>query len=186
MCIRDRSTAQAQRQVTDAKQRQERFRPGLKGFWDRMRGEHKRIQALNMRETDQAKRRDRDEKDRLIFQQLAQRRTLVQERTRERQQADKAKIEIAADRARFEAGRLEPDKVAPKPRRERSERPKQAPDAERPSKPNVVQTFNAHADGRHDSQSSRDLTREERREAFKAKRRGEEGQEHSRAPKLDR
>ncbi len=184
------STAQAQRQVMEAQARQERFRTGLKGLWDRMRGEHKRVRDPNLREYEQAQRRDRDEKDKLIFQQLAQRRSLLQTRANERQKSEAQQAEIAADKARFEAGRLEPDREAAKPRR-RSPKPEpQAPpkrdtDA-RQEMESTTPAFNTVADPELAPAPPRELSREERREAFKAERRAQAAQDRGRDPGLDR
>lgn len=184
------ATAQAQRQVKEAQLRQERFRSGLKGLWDRMRGEHRRIRELNLRDYEQAQRRDRDEKDRLVFRHLDQRRALVEERIAERKQGLELKSEIIADRARFEAGQLAPEREPRKPDRTRAgRRVDKAP--QRPAKETSVNaTFKAGAsDEKADlspaASSREELSREERREAFKAKRR-EQQPEHSRAPKLER
>ncbi len=68
------------RQIDEAKTRQSRFRTGLKGIWDRLRGEHRRVRALNLQEADAAKQRDAREKDTLIANHLAQRRDIAQQR----------------------------------------------------------------------------------------------------------
>ncbi|MDF2368876.1 hypothetical protein [Sneathiella sp.] len=70
---------QAEQQRQEALIRQSRFRPGVKGIWDRIRGEHKRIQQLNEQEAKQALERDQRTKGQFIANQLAQRR-LIQER----------------------------------------------------------------------------------------------------------
>lgn len=56
--------------------RQARFRTGIKGLWDRVRGEHKRIQEQNAREAEIAVLRDRKEIDQVSFRQLDQRKQL--------------------------------------------------------------------------------------------------------------
>jgi len=66
-----------QRKWHEARERQSRFRTGLKGLWDWARGENARIRRLNEAEAARAERRDRDELDALIFAQLAERRRLV-------------------------------------------------------------------------------------------------------------
>lgn len=182
--------AQAQRQVKEAQTRQERFRSGLKGLWDRMRGEHQRIRELNLREYEQARRRDRDEKDRLVFRHLDQRRALVGKRIAERKQDKELKAEIIADRARFEAGQLAPERALPKPDRKRAGRIADGK-PQRPAKATSVRSaFNTGASKKKvdlspGASSREEPSREERREAFKAKRR-EQQPEHSRAPKLER
>jgi len=74
------------RRIKEARERQMRFQKGVKGLWDRLRGEHKRIQVMNEKEAYHAHLRDRAVKDRLIFAQLEQRRKLdaVHKREQER------------------------------------------------------------------------------------------------------
>lgn len=63
---------QASRQIVEAAARQERFRTGLNGVWDRLRGEHSRIRKLNEREAGQSVFRERMETDALTFTHLDQ------------------------------------------------------------------------------------------------------------------
>ena len=93
------------RQQEAARQRQARFRPGVKGLWDRLRGEHKRIKEQNEREAAAALRRDRAEKDQLVFDQLAQRRMLKQRATVLQQQFRDQRQEIERDVSRFKEER---------------------------------------------------------------------------------
>ena len=65
--------AQERRQITEAKVRQERFRTGFRGLWDRMNGTHRRISRFNEQEALQALQRDLKERDELIFRHLDQR-----------------------------------------------------------------------------------------------------------------
>ena len=65
-----------ERRVNEVREQQMRFRTGAKGLWDRLRGEHKRIQSVNEKEAYQAHMRDHTDKDRLVFGQLEQRRKL--------------------------------------------------------------------------------------------------------------
>lgn len=65
-----------QRIEAEARQRKARFRSGLAGLWDRLRGEHRRIRQLNEREAEEARKRDIAEKDALVFRQLGERRRL--------------------------------------------------------------------------------------------------------------
>ena len=61
------------RHVEESLIRQARFRTGLKGLWDRLRGEHGRIRKFNEQDAATAQIRDRAEKDALIFKHLEQR-----------------------------------------------------------------------------------------------------------------
>ncbi len=65
-----------QRRIEETRIRQSHFRTGLKGLWDFLRGEHKRICLQNEQEAKAANARDRKELDTLIFRQLEQRRAL--------------------------------------------------------------------------------------------------------------
>lgn len=56
--------------------RQSRFRKGLGGIWDRLRGEHARICILNEADTSEAKKRDKAEIEILIQEQIRDRQLL--------------------------------------------------------------------------------------------------------------
>ena len=89
------------RQTEEAQARQERFRSGLGGFWDKLRGEHKRIQAQNEKEAYESLMRDRQQKDQLIFQQLEQRRELEVLRKRETERFEAQQRDLAQDRMAY-------------------------------------------------------------------------------------
>lgn len=65
------------RRWEEARQRQARFRTGLKGVWDWMRGETQRIRERNEADARAAMQRDKAEMDTLIFAQLEERRRLI-------------------------------------------------------------------------------------------------------------
>lgn len=71
---------QKDRQQEEARIRQSRFRKGLKGVWDLLRGEHYRVTKQNRDEADKAVKRDRLEHERQIERHLEDRRTLKLER----------------------------------------------------------------------------------------------------------
>jgi hypothetical protein len=93
---------QAQQQQREALARQARFRSGLWGFWDKLRGTNKRIQAENERDATLAKQRDRDEKDRLIAEQLSQRLAVREQTKAIRGQFQERNQELAEDIQHFE------------------------------------------------------------------------------------
>jgi len=66
-----------QRAWAEARERQARFRTGLKGIWDWARGENRRIREINEAEARAAAKRDRQERDALIFAQLEERRRMA-------------------------------------------------------------------------------------------------------------
>ena len=90
------------RQHQESIERQARFRTGLAGLWDRLRGEHKRIRLMNESEAATAEQRDREQKDQLIFTQLAERRRLKQRAQSVEHAYMSQKREIDADRSGFE------------------------------------------------------------------------------------
>lgn len=61
---------QTARSTQEAKLRAHRFRHGMLGLWDRVRGRHAQIKRRNEQDTWDNLVRDRREKDQLIFQQL--------------------------------------------------------------------------------------------------------------------
>lgn len=66
------------RGLNEQKARQERFTKGLRGIWDKLRGEHSRLKTENEREALEAHRRDQAERDWLVHDHLSQRRLLSQ------------------------------------------------------------------------------------------------------------
>ncbi len=69
--------AQEKRWQQETLQRQARFLKGLRGILDRVTGKHRQTVKRNKQEAENAKQRDRQEKDGLIFKQADQRQTLV-------------------------------------------------------------------------------------------------------------
>ncbi len=87
---------QEERQAEEARIRQSRFRTGLRGLWDTLRGHNRRIRTLNEHEALVALRRDQQERDALIQRHIAQRRhvdlfrmQLRREFTRERRHVER-------------------------------------------------------------------------------------------------
>ena len=78
-----------------ANERQARFRGGVRGLWDKVSGEHTRIQQLNERETWDSLQRDQKRRDELIFSQKEERERLRAEHQRamETQAWQKKKLE---------------------------------------------------------------------------------------------
>lgn len=86
-----------QRQKLENEKRQQRFRTGFKGLWDRFSGEHGRIKKLNERETYESFVRDRAEKEGLISRHLDQRRNLNAYRVQTSQDYRAQKEELKQD-----------------------------------------------------------------------------------------
>lgn len=91
----------AEREKRETSERRERFRSGLFGLWDKMRGHQKEIRERNEREALESIRRDRAEKDRLILAQLEQRRQMdeFQKRLDEREHGRRAELTHDAKRS---------------------------------------------------------------------------------------
>ena len=68
---------QEKRRQEEVVERQKRFRSGLKGVWDFVRGEHFRIARRNKLEAVEAAKRDRAEHTENVTRQLAQRRAMT-------------------------------------------------------------------------------------------------------------
>lgn len=71
------------RHLAETKERQSRFRSGLSGLWDRLRGEHSKIRDRNALEAYESLLRDRQKKDALIAQHLDQRGTMKAQQAKE-------------------------------------------------------------------------------------------------------
>ena len=89
------------RRTAEARARQARFRRGLSGLWDRLRGDQKRIRRENEQEAWAALKRDREETDALILQHLAARRALKQDQARDRARLNDQRRDLIRDRKQF-------------------------------------------------------------------------------------
>jgi len=65
----NQKNAQITRSQLESRQRQARFRKGLRGIMDRVTGKHRQTKQYNAQEAKRALQRDRQEKDALIFKQ---------------------------------------------------------------------------------------------------------------------
>ena len=73
------------RAEAEERERQARFRKGLAGLWDRLRGEHTRTAERNRQEVQATRQRDERQKDQLTAVQFAQRREVTTERKQQRE-----------------------------------------------------------------------------------------------------
>ncbi|MEL6464964.1 MAG: relaxase/mobilization nuclease domain-containing protein [Pseudomonadota bacterium] len=90
-----------QRQIAEVKQRQERFRVGLKGLWDRLRGEHSKIKKENETEAWDAHLRDQERTDQLVFQHLDERKNLKRHQQHEMDAIKEQAQALTMDREKF-------------------------------------------------------------------------------------
>lgn len=167
------------RQRAEATERQERFRTGTKGLWDRISGQHKRIQRQNELEALEAFRRDRAAKDELIFRHLEQTKRLKRQHELEISKTLDQKRELEKDRDTFnKLAAAPPDPPKPAQRRQR-----QAKEGSRTITPSAVQTARVPS-------PANTPERDTKREAFKQQRREAEprtpARSRSKAPTPER
>ena len=81
----------------EVKQRQDRYNKGLRGFVDRFTGQHRRTKEQNEHETRLAHERDQQEKDKVTFAQLDQRRRLEAREERLKSFANAQKETLSQD-----------------------------------------------------------------------------------------
>lgn len=112
-------TSQEKRRVEEAKARQARFRAGLKGLWDRLTGEHRRIARQNEREAEAVQVRDRQGLDAVFFWQLEERRRLRQVEWESIAEIIREKRELLKDRRDYDWMR---DETSAHTRRSRAKR----------------------------------------------------------------
>jgi len=96
------------RRRLEAEQRQARFRVGLQGLWDRVRGEHRKIRNENELDAWQAQMRDQKQMDELVFRDLEDRRALKRDQSVEQSLLVQSDKDLGRDRERFEELRKKP------------------------------------------------------------------------------
>ncbi len=96
--------AQEKRRIRDNKMRQARFRAGISGVWDRLRGEHKRIQNQNEREAYVTFRQDSKDMDELVFMHLKERKHIEIFKLRIQERANHMRRGLDIDRQNYMRG----------------------------------------------------------------------------------
>lgn len=104
------TAAQERRWQAESKERAQRLPKGFSGIWQRLTGRYARIKAQNEQETLQAWRRDRAEKDSLIFSQLEERQGFQQEIRAQRAMAQEDLLQLRSDIERYRAFDTEGEK----------------------------------------------------------------------------
>ncbi len=99
-------SAQQERWDQETQERSDRLNKGIKGLWQRMTGEHARIMRQNQNEAMDALKRDQKQRERLIFDQLAERRKLQTEIQSQRKAHTKQIADLHRDAARLRRGEL--------------------------------------------------------------------------------
>jgi len=133
--------------------RQARFRTGLAGIWDRLRGEHKRLAERNRTEAIASQQRDKAQRDKLIFRQLSERRLLNEQSKRRLDQIKGRKCELEQDAKRIAEIACGQEPPASK------------------RKPQRASKQHAHASPRSKSEMAQEFDRHAARETFKRQRR---------------
>ena len=123
--------AQDKRGQAESAARQTRFNKGLRGWLDRLTGRHRRIKERNMLETWQARKRDRKERDALIFRQLDQRRGLQTRIERLRKLGEQRDKSLSRDIGQYQEIRAAKREVAEFNHYTRARRPPGGPGRER-------------------------------------------------------
>lgn len=174
----ERAMQDRQRQARELREqaaRQARFRKGLAGLWDRLRGEHKRLAERNRLEVLACQHRDKTQRDALIFKQLAERRVLNARANMRLEQIKERKRELDTDRQRISDVAQERDTFVRKRRTRRDEQRQ----AQGPPDRGTGALFNDRAKG-----LSREA-KEDARERFRRTRRKGPRKQY-RGPSLDR
>ncbi|GLK53218.1 relaxase/mobilization nuclease domain-containing protein [Maricaulis virginensis] len=94
------------RTIVESQRRQDRYRSGIAGMWDMLRGETRRLKKQNELEAWQCQVRDRSELDALIFEHLEQRHELNREQKQQHQHQADVKRALTDDQRRYEQMRM--------------------------------------------------------------------------------
>jgi hypothetical protein len=94
--------AHERRWQAETKARAERLPRGFSGIWHRLTGRYAKVKAQNERETLEAWRRDRAEKDTLISRHLQERQVLRQDMKAQRALAQQEVLQLREDVARYQ------------------------------------------------------------------------------------
>jgi hypothetical protein len=97
------SAAHEQRWQAETRQRAQRLPKGFSGIWHRLTGQYSRIKAQNEHEALEAYRRDRAEKDGLIFKQLEEREALQRVIQAQRAMAQEELLRLREDIGRYQS-----------------------------------------------------------------------------------
>ena len=110
---------QAERWALETQERSDRTRAGLRGLWDNITGRARAIRAINEAETIDALNRDRAQRDRLVFDQLKERRPLQTRLDALRARQAQERSQLAAEIVRHMRSRVRAVDL-PRPTRTRS------------------------------------------------------------------
>jgi len=117
---------QERRTLAETQKRAAKLPTGLKALWFRLTGRYAKVKAENEREYEACRQRDREEWQKLVDQQLKERRQLKAERDNAMEQQRQTKHELTNIRLEIEAGSPDAHKTlqrSSKPRRRRRRQP---------------------------------------------------------------
>ncbi|NWH07873.1 MAG: relaxase/mobilization nuclease domain-containing protein [Alphaproteobacteria bacterium] len=115
----------------ETKARAARLPRGFSGIWHRLTGQYQKIRAQNEREALEALRRDRAEKDTLVFRQLEERQALQRDIQAQRAAAQEELLRLREDVARYQSLDREEPVRERKRERDDDDGPDNAPPAPR-------------------------------------------------------
>jgi len=101
-----------ERRTHEAVRRQARFRKGLHGLWDRVRGEHSKIRRENEADAWAAHLRDQQQTDDFIFRQMDERKGLKRQQDIEMSRIKDQAQDLTKDREKFREARGRPSGMA--------------------------------------------------------------------------
>lgn len=96
------TAAHEQRWQAETRQRAQRLPKGFSGIWHRLTGQYSKIKARNEMEALEAYRRDRAEKDTLIFKQIEERQALQRDIQAQRAMAAQELMRLREDVSRYQ------------------------------------------------------------------------------------
>ncbi len=138
-CQRQERSAQAAfletRCIAEVKAQQARFRTGLKGVWDWVRGENKRISQENEADAAKSLARDTAEREKLIAQQRQQRQHLMQRLQHSRETLRTQHKQVTQDRQHYRTLANTPPEPARNPEKEAFKRARRATSEHKPRRP---------------------------------------------------
>lgn len=106
---------QDQRWINETKERQARLNGGLRGLFDRITGAHRKTQKTNEREALYCLHRDQEQRNTLVYAQMAERRTLLERALPVRKRHNQERSQLAKT-VRIYMKRPEPERVSKRSR----------------------------------------------------------------------
>ena len=119
---------QKQRTEQETRDRAAMLNKGIKGLWDRVTGTHAKTKRQNERDAYAALQRDRKQQQELIHTQLTERQQLQTKIRQHRASTTRERLAIHKQLYDLRQGKLEPDKQAQKPERQKAQHSRLRPE----------------------------------------------------------